>query len=121
MPHGASLVAISSLGSARVLENYTLIGASKAALEAVVRYLGVELAPRGIRVNAVSAGVVETGALEHFPNREEMLRAGRERTPAGRMVEPKDVAGAVAFLCSPDAAMVCGHTLVVDGGFSLPA
>ena len=67
------------------------------------------------------AGVVETGALDHFPNREEMLRAGRERTPAGRMVEPDDIAGAVAFLCSPDAAMVRGHVLVVDGGFSLPA
>jgi enoyl-[acyl-carrier protein] reductase III len=121
MPSGGSIVAVSSLGSTRVLENYVLVGTSKAALESLVRYLGVELAPRGIRVNAVSAGVVETGALEHFPNREEMLRAGRERTPAGRMVEPEDVAGAVAFLCSPDAAMVCGHTLVVDGGFSLPA
>ena len=69
--------AISSLGSVRVLENYTLVGTSKAALEALVRYLAVELAPRGIRVNAVSAGVVETGALEHFPNREEMLASGR--------------------------------------------
>jgi enoyl-[acyl-carrier protein] reductase III len=121
MPSGSSIVAVSSLGSTRVLSNYVLVGTSKAALESLVRYLGVELAPRGIRVNAVSAGVVETGALEHFPNREEMLRAGRERTPAGRMVEPEDVAGAVVFLCSPDAAMVCGHTLVVDGGFSLLA
>jgi enoyl-[acyl-carrier protein] reductase III len=121
MPAGSSIVAISSLGSTRVLENYVLVGTSKAALESVVRYLAVELAPRDIRVNTVSAGVVETGALEHFPNREEMLRMGLERTPAGRMVEPDDVAGAVAFLCSPDAAMVRGHTLVVDGGFSLPA
>jgi enoyl-[acyl-carrier protein] reductase III len=118
MPEGASIVAISSLGSHRVLENYTLIGTSKAALEALVRYLAVELAPR-IRVNAVSAGVVETGALEHFPNKEEMLRAGRTN-PARRLVAPDDVAGAVAFLCSPDAAMVRGHTLLVDGGFSLP-
>jgi enoyl-[acyl-carrier protein] reductase III len=121
MPGGSSIVAISSLGSTRVLENYVLVGVSKAALEAAVRYLGVELAPRGIRVNAVSAGLVATEALEHFPNREEMLRAARERTPAGRMVEPEDVAGAVMFLCSPEAAMVCGQTLVVDGGFSLPA
>ena len=121
MPSGSSIVAISSLGSFRVLENYILVGTSKAALESVVRYLAVELAPRGIRVNAVSGGVVETGALDHFPNREEMLRAGLERTPAGRMVEADDVAGAVAFLCSRDAEMVRGHVLVVDGGFSLPA
>jgi enoyl-[acyl-carrier protein] reductase III len=121
MKEGSSIVAVSSLGSTRVLENYVLVGTSKAALESVVRYLAVELAPRGIRVNAVSAGVVETEALEHFPNREQMLHAGRERTPAGRLVEPDDVAGAVAYLCSPDAAMVRGHTLIVDGGYSLLA
>ncbi|MDQ3824005.1 MAG: SDR family oxidoreductase [Actinomycetota bacterium] len=121
MPRGSALVGVSSLGSTRVLENYTLVGTSKAALEALVRYLAVELAPRGIRVNAVSAGVVETGALAFFPNRDEMLAAGRDRTPAGRLVEPDDVAGAVAFLCSPEAEMVRGHTLVVDGGFSLLA
>ena len=121
MPAGASIVAISSLGSSRVLENYVLVGTSKAALESLVRYLAVELAPLRIRVNAVSAGVVETGALDHFPNREQMLTEGRRRTPAGRLVEPSDVAGAVAFLCSPDAEMIRGHTLVVDGGFSLLA
>jgi enoyl-[acyl-carrier protein] reductase III len=121
MPAGSSIVAISSLGAQRVLENYVLVGTSKAALESVVRYLGVELAPRGIRVNAVSGGVVETGALEHFPNREEMLKAGRERTPAGRMVEAKDIADAVLFLASPQASMIVGQTLIVDGGFSLPA
>ena len=119
MPAGSSIVAISSLGAQRVLENYVLVGTSKAALESLVRYLGVELAP-GIRVNAVSGGVVETGALEHFPNREEMLRAGASN-PVGRLVTPDDIAGAVAFLCSPDAEMVRGQTLVVDGGFSLLA
>src|SRR6266852_1217886 len=120
MEQGSSIVAISSLGAQRVLENYILVGTSKAALESVVRYLAVELAPRGIRANAVSGGVVETGALEHFPNKEEMLRSA-ERTPAGRLVEPDDIAGAVSFLCSPDAKMVCGQTIIVDGGFSLPA
>jgi enoyl-[acyl-carrier protein] reductase III len=119
MPEGSSIVAISSLGAERVLENYVLVGTSKAALEAIVRYLGVELAP-AIRVNAVSGGVVDTGALEHFPNKEEMLRSV-ERTPAGRLVTADDIAGAVSFLCSDDAAMVCGQTIIVDGGFSLPA
>jgi enoyl-[acyl-carrier protein] reductase III len=121
MPAGSAIVGVSSLGSTRVLKNYVLIGTSKAALESVVRYLAVELAPRDIRVNAVSAGVVETGALEHFPNKDEMLESGLTRTPAGRLVAPDDVAAAVAFLCSDDAAMVRGHTLVVDGGFSLLA
>src|SRR4051812_17446267 len=83
MAEGSSIVAISSLGSQRVLPNYVLVGTSKAALESVVRYLAVELAPRGIRANAVSAGVVETGALDFFPNKDEML-ATAERTPAGR-------------------------------------
>ena len=118
MPEGSSIVAISSLGAQRVLENYILVGTSKAALEALVRYLAVELAPRGIRVNAVSGGVVDTGALDHFPNREEMLKAGAAN-PVGRLVSPEDIAGAVAFLCSPDADMVRGQTLIVDGGFSL--
>src|SRR5207245_2663670 len=109
MPAGGSIVAISSLGSTRVLENYVLVGTSKAALEALVRYLAVELAPRGIRANAVSGGVVETGALQHFPNRDEMIASGLARTPAGRLVEPDDIAGAVSFLCSPDAEMVRGQ------------
>ena len=115
---GSSIVAISSLGAQRVLPNYVLVGTSKAALEALVRYLAVELAPRGIRVNAVSGGVVDTGALEHFPNRERMLEAGAAN-PVGRLVAAEDIAGAVAFLCSPDAEMIRGQTLVVDGGFSL--
>ena len=118
MPAGSSILGISSLGSERVLDGYALVGASKAALEALVRYLAVELAPRGIRVNAVSAGVVETGALEHFPNRDAMLDMG-VRNPTGRLVSPDDVARLVTFLCSPDAEMIRGQTVVVDGGGSL--
>jgi enoyl-[acyl-carrier protein] reductase III len=121
MPNGGSIVAISSLGSTRVLEDYVLVGTSKAALEALVRYLAVELAPRGIRVNAVSGGVVDTAALEHFPQKEQMLEWGERRTPAGRLVQPKDIADAVAFICSSEAEMIVGQTIVVDGGFSLPA
>jgi enoyl-[acyl-carrier protein] reductase III len=121
MPRGSSIVALSSLGAQRVLENYALVGASKAALEAIVRHLAVELAPRGIRVNAVSAGVVETDALDAFPNKEEMISGSLARTPAGRLVEPHDIAGAVVFLCSPEAEMIRGQTIVVDGGFSLLA
>ncbi len=121
MSAGASIVAVSSLGSGRVLENYALVGASKAALESIVRYLAVELAPRGIRANTVSAGLVDTEALDHFPNREQMLASALERTPAGRMVTPRDIADAVCFLCSDEAKMICGHTLVVDGGYSLLA
>jgi len=121
MPVGASIVALSSLGSIRVLDNYALIGASKAALEALIRSLAVELAPRGIRVNGVSAGVVETQALDHFPNREQMREMAATRTPAGRMVEPEDVADVVAYLCSPGAEMIRGQTLIVDGGYSLLA
>jgi enoyl-[acyl-carrier protein] reductase III len=120
MSSGSSILGISSLGSIRVLDNYTLVGASKAALEALVRYLAVELAPRGIRVNAVSAGVVETGALEHFPNKEAMLELGK-RNPVGRIVTPEDVAGCVTFLCSPEAEMIRGQIIVIDGGWSLLA
>ncbi|MEJ7654698.1 MAG: enoyl-[acyl-carrier-protein] reductase FabL [Chloroflexia bacterium] len=108
---GGRIVSISSLGSHRVLPHYTSVGVSKAALEALTRYLAVELAPDNVTVNCVSGGVVETEALSHFPNGEEMLRAGRERTPAGRLVTPEDLAAAVGFLCSPEAAMIVGQSL----------
>lgn len=113
-------VALTSPGSHRVLPAYAGVGASKAALEALVRYLAVELAP-ATRVNAVCAGVVDTRALAHFPDREAMLADGAARTPAGRLVTPDDVAAAVAWLCSAEASMVTGHTLVVDGGRGLAA
>ncbi|MGH7425175.1 MAG: SDR family oxidoreductase, partial [Candidatus Methylomirabilales bacterium] len=118
---GGSIVTLSSLGSSRVIPAYGAVGISKAALEALVRYLAVELAPDGIRVNAVSAGVVDTDSLRHFPNREDLLEAARTRTPAGRPLVPEDVAGVVAFLCSEDASMIRGQVVTIDGGYSLLA
>jgi enoyl-[acyl-carrier protein] reductase III len=115
---GGSIVALSSLGASRVIPAYGAVGVSKAALESLVRYLAVEHAGGGIRVNAVSAGVVDTDALKHFPNREALLQIGGS-TPAGRAVVPEDVAAAVAYLCSDDAWMIRGQVLVVDGGYSL--
>ncbi len=117
---GASVIGISSLGSHRVLENYALVGTSKAALETLIKYLAFELAPFGIRANAVSGGVVDTGALDHFSNKDEMLRFGKDN-PAGRLVAPEDIAAAVTFLCSSEAEMIRGQTLIVDGGYSLGA
>lgn len=115
------VVAVSSLGAVRAIPNYTAVGASKAALESIVRHLSAELAPHGMRINAVSAGTVDTDALRHFPNREELLDSSRRRTPAGRLVEPQDIANAVVFLCTEYASMIHGQTLVVDGGFSILA
>ena len=119
MAGGGRIIALSSLGSVRAMPNYAFIGASKAALESLVRSLAQELGPSGIRVNAVSAGVVETDALAHFPNREELLASFKARTPAGPVLTPDDVAGAVYLLCLPEAGMINGHTLFVDGGFAI--
>ena len=118
MADGGAIINITSLGSQRVLPYYTAVGVSKAALEALTRYLAVELAPKGIVVNAVAGGLVETEALQSFPNREEMLAAGR-RNPVGKMVTPEDIARVVAFLCTPAASMIRGQVIVVDGGATL--
>ncbi|MGC1816165.1 MAG: SDR family oxidoreductase, partial [Casimicrobiaceae bacterium] len=119
MKDGGRIIAMSSLGAQRAMPGYGFIGASKAALEALVRALAQELGPRGIRVNTVSAGVVDTDALAYFPNRAQLLENFAQRTPAGPVLTPDDVAGAVYLLCLPEAAMINGHTLVVDGGFCI--
>lgn len=121
---GGSIVSISSPGAGRVLPDYVVVGASKAAIEAVTRYLAVELAPKNIAVNAVSPGMVLTEALQHF----EMVRSdvhlaekAQAITPAGRLVIPQDIANVVAFLCTPEASMIRGQVIAVDGGASLLA
>lgn len=113
------IISLSSIGSIRYLENYTTVGVSKAAVESLTRYLAVELAPFGIAVNAVSGGLIETEALNHFPNREELLKDAVSKTPAGRMIEPNDLVNAVLFLASEKADMIRGQTILVDGGRTL--
>ena len=119
MTGGGRIVAMSSLGAQRAMPGYGFIGASKAALESLARALAQELGPRGIRVNVVSAGVVDTDALAYFPNREELLADFARRNPAGPTLTPDAVADAIYLLCLPEAAMINGHTLVVDGGFAI--
>jgi enoyl-[acyl-carrier protein] reductase III len=119
MGRGSRVMAVSSLGSVRAIENYTTVGASKAALESLVRHLAIELGPQGINVNTISAGAVDTDALKHFPNREEILRLATERTPLGRLTQPGDVADIALFLCSSLAGMVQGQVITVDGGYAV--
>ncbi|MCE0724874.1 MULTISPECIES: enoyl-[acyl-carrier-protein] reductase FabL [Legionella] len=118
MPKGSRIIALSSLGASRAIPNYAFIGASKAALEALVRSLSLELAVDGITVNTVSAGVVDTDALKHFPNREQLLDEYQAHCLADRPLTTQDVANAVYLLCLPEASMINGHTLFVDAGYS---
>jgi enoyl-[acyl-carrier protein] reductase III len=116
---GGKIVAVSSIGSFMCLPGYAAIGASKAALESLVRYFARELAPRGIHVNAVSGGPVETSALDYFPDKDAVLDSWKERTPTQRIARPEELASVVAFLLSDDAAWIQGQTIVVDGGLTL--
>jgi enoyl-[acyl-carrier protein] reductase III len=115
---GGHIVALTSLGSQRVIKAYGLVGSSKAALEALVRYWAVELAPESIVVNAVSPGMIATDAVQWLNEPDAMLDLVRQQTPAGRLVTLEEIAAVVAFLCSPAAQMIVGQTLVVDGGYS---
>lgn len=119
MEPGSRVLALSSLGAHRAIPNYAFVGASKAALEALVRSLSLEIAPLGISVNTISAGVVDTDALEHFPNREALLAGFAKKSLTGQVLTPDDVADAVYLLCLPEAASIRGQTIVVDAGFSI--
>jgi len=119
MKGGGKMVAVSSLGSRLVLPVYTAVGVSKAALEALVRYLAIELAPRGICVNGVAPGAVESEALKLYTESGVVPPLAWQTTPAGRMVTAEDIAELVAFLCSDKASMIRGQTIVIDGGVSL--
>lgn len=113
------IVNISSPGSAKVLPDYFAVGVSKAALEAVTRYLALELAPQGISVNTVSAGFVATGALDAFREGLKVRELASRPTPAGRPLTPEDVANVVAWLCGEGGEMIRGQVIVVDGGETL--
>jgi enoyl-[acyl-carrier protein] reductase III len=113
------VVAITSDGGTRAVPDYTLVGIAKGGLESLVRHLVVDLGPLGITVNAVCPGIVETKGIATWPEREHLLEKNRRYTPNGRAVQPDDVAGVVALLCSPLAAMVQGQTIKVDGGYHL--
>lgn len=116
------IINITSPGSTRVLPHYGAIGLSKAVVESLTRYLAVDLAPKGIIVNAVSPGLVNTDAVTAFPvDLQATFAYAQTRTPAGRLVTPEDVARIVAFLCSEDANMIVGQTILVDGGYGLLA
>jgi len=116
---GGRIIAITSLGSTHVLPNYGVIGVSKAAIDAIVRYYAVELAPRGIAVNAIAPGVVDTHALSFFPEHDRILEETIRHTPAGRMTTAEDVAGLASYLCSDAASMIVGQVITIDGGASL--
>ncbi|HFU76258.1 MAG TPA: enoyl-ACP reductase [Arcobacter sp.] len=113
---GGAIVSLSSTGNLVYIENYAGHGTNKAAVEAMVRYAATELGEKGIRVNAVSGGPIETDALRAFTNYEEVAAKTATLSPLGRMGQPEDLAGACYFLCSEEAGWITGSTLIVDGG-----
>jgi enoyl-[acyl-carrier protein] reductase III len=113
---GSAVVAVSSAGAVRAVPAYSAVGASKGALEALSRHLAAELAPRGVRVNILSPGSVETDAWAAFPDKDQRLAEAARRTPLRRTVSLEEIAQAAQFLCSRASSGIIGQTLVVDGG-----
>ena len=116
MRRGGKIFAMTSAGAVRVLPNYGAVSAAKAALESHIRQLAMELAPRGIAINGIRAGVTDTPALRRIPGHEELLQVAGERNPAGRLTRPEDVAQALVALASPRLHWMTGNTIGVDGG-----
>ena len=116
MVAGSPILAVSSEGAVRAVPDYSFVGASKGALEALARHLASELAPRGIRVNVLSPGTVVTEAWDAFPDKDRRLDEARNRTPLGRLVTAEEVAHTAQFLCSEAASGIVGQTVVIDGG-----
>ena len=116
----AKVIAISSHGSDMALPWYGLIGSSKAALESLVRHLTLEVGDRGVNVNVVKSGLVETDSTKRLPGAGDMFAHRKDKTMTGeRMLAIEDIADAVAFLASPMADMIQGETLTVDGGAAI--
>jgi len=119
MTEGGSITTLTYLGSTRVIPNYNVMGVAKAALEAVVRYLASDLGPKGIRVNAISAGPVKTAAARAIPGFSSILDHVAQRAPLRRNTDPREVADAAVFLASSLSRGVTGNTLFVDSGFGI--
>ena len=113
---GSRIYAMTSSGSHRVLPHYGAVSAAKAALESYCRQLAFELGPRGIRVNAVQAGVTDTPALRKIPGNAAIVASALTRNPGGRLTTPEDVAKVIALLSSDAGAWINGSTLCIDGG-----
>lgn len=116
---GGHVVGLSSIGADMTFSEYANIGVSKAAMEALVRYIAFELAPMGIHCNGVSAGPVETRALDWFKFPHAVHRYAETKSPLSRIGKPDDLSGIVSFLCTPDADWVVGQILRADGGISM--
>ena len=121
MENGSSILGISSEGAARAVPEYTLVGSTKGALEAMLRHMAVELAPKGIRVNAIAPGTLQTDVWKVLPDSERRLAAAAQKSPLGRLTSVDEVARVAQFLCSDAASGIAGQTLVVDGGTGIVA